>query len=69
MGCDMVCNKKQFPPLLNFADYNNVVGIQFLADNGVSMDVVNNYGQTALERAKGKRNTEAIELLEKLMNS
>ena len=68
MGCDMVCNKKQFPPLLNFADYNNVVGIQFLADNGVSMEVVNNYGQTALDRAKGKRNTEVIALLEKLMN-
>ena len=67
-GCDMVCNKKQFPPLLNFADYNNVVGIQFLADNGVSMDVVNNYGQTALERAKARQNTEAIALLEHLMN-
>lgn len=67
LGCDMVGNKKQFPPLLNFADYNNTVGIQFLADNGVNMNVVNNYGQTALDRAKGKGNIEAIELLEKLM--
>lgn len=38
----MAGNKKQFPPLLNFADYNNTVGIQFLANNGVSMNIVNN---------------------------
>lgn len=68
LGCDMIGNKKPFPPLLNFADYNNIVGIQFLHDNGAKMDVVNNHGQTALDRAKKQGNVEAIDLLMKLLN-
>ena len=68
MGCDMVCAKKQFPPLHNFADYNNTVGIQFLYDNGVSLDTLNVHGQTALERAERGGKKEAAELLRKLMN-
>ena len=67
MGCDMVCAKKQFPPLHNFADSNNTVGIQYLYDNGVSLDTLNVHGQTALERAERFEKKEAAELLKKLM--
>lgn len=66
MGCDMECNKKRFPPLLNFIDYNNVVGIQFLYDSGINMNIVNSYGQTAIERAMRSGNAEALALIEKL---
>ena len=69
MGCDMVCAKKQFPPLHNFADYNNTVGIQYLYDNGVSLDTLNVHGQTALERAERFEKKEVAELLKKLMNN
>lgn len=66
-GCDMECAGANFPPLHNFADYNNLVGIQFFADNGANLNVLNVHKQTALDRAKNRNNTEAIELLEKLM--
>lgn len=66
-GCDMNCDRKQFPPLLNFADYNNVVGIRFLAEHGANLHVVNNYKQTALDRAKERQHEEAIQLLKELL--
>jgi len=65
-GCDMECEGKSFPPLHNFVDYNNVVGIQYLADHGANLNILNKNKQTALERANG-RNIEAVELLKKLM--
>lgn len=67
-GCDMECKGKPFPPLHSFADYNNVVGIQFLADQGVNLHVLNNQKQTALDRAKSGRKQKAVQLLERLMN-
>ncbi len=66
-GCDMECKGANFPPLHNFADYNNLVGIQFFADNGANLNVLNAHKQTALDRARNMNSTEAVELLEKLM--
>lgn len=68
-GFDMSRNGSDFPPLLNFADNNNVVGIQFLIDNGVDfMNIRNKYKQTALDRAerRGKGAQDAYALLKKL---
>lgn len=65
-GCDMNCAGNAFPPLHNFADYNNVVAIQYFADNGADLWTLNQYKQTALDRAKRQNNTEAIKLLELL---
>lgn len=68
-GCDMVCAGANFPPLHNFADYNNVVGIQFLANQGVDLKLQNKLHQTALERARERNNHEAIQLLMQLDKS
>lgn len=63
-GCNMECAGARFPPLHNFADYNNLAGIRYFAEQGANFNVLNNYKQTALDRAKRRNNTEAVELLE-----
>ncbi|MEK4425327.1 ankyrin repeat domain-containing protein [Solibacillus sp. FSL K6-1523] len=47
-GIDLDQEGKPFPPLQNFADTNNVVGIQFLLDRGAIIECRNQYKQTAL---------------------
>ncbi|MMZ48969.1 Ankyrin repeats (3 copies) [compost metagenome] len=63
MGCDVNCEKKPFPPLHNFADCNNVLGIQFLLDHGANIECRNQYKQSALHRAVSKGNAAAVEIL------
>lgn len=62
-GCDIDCSGKPFPPLHNFADFNNIVGLRFLIEHGVNINTKNQYKQNALDRAKRSNNYEAIELL------
>ncbi|WP_371363672.1 hypothetical protein SRRS_45480 [Sporomusa rhizae] len=62
-GCDINCEGKPFPPLHNFADFNNVVGLKFLLDNGANVNVKNQYKQTPIDRAKARNNQEAINIL------
>lgn len=64
-GLDMNCTGSKFPPLHTFADYGNLVGIKFLLDNGVDINLRNQLGQTALERAERAGMKEAVELLKK----
>lgn len=60
---DINQERKPFPPLHSFADYNNVVGIRFLLERGADIECRNQYKQTALHRAVRAGNTAAVELL------
>ena len=62
-GCDVNCADSPFPPLHNFVDLNNVIGLKFLIEHGADIDRKNQYKQTALDRAKRSNRQEAIELL------
>lgn len=64
LGFDLCCEGQKFPPLHTFVDYGNLVGIRFLLDNGVDVNLKNQFGQTALERAQNEDLTEVIALLE-----
>lgn len=64
MGFDLCCEGQKFPPLHTFVDHENLVGVQFLLDNGVDINLKNKIGQTALERAKRNGLSEMIALLE-----
>ncbi|MFD0717052.1 ankyrin repeat domain-containing protein [Paenibacillus sp. GCM10027626] len=63
LGCDVNQEKKPFPPLHSFADFNNDVGIKFLLDHGANIECRNQYKQTALHRAISRQNVAAIETL------
>jgi hypothetical protein len=63
LGCNVNCEKKPFPPLHNFADHNNVLGIKFLLNHGANIECRNQYKQTALHRAVSGKNEAAVELL------
>ncbi|WP_240041434.1 ankyrin repeat domain-containing protein [Paenibacillus ginsengarvi] len=63
LGCDVNQEKKPFPPLHNFADLNNIIGIKFLLDHGANLECRNQYKQTALHRAIMRENVAAIEML------
>jgi len=62
-GFDVNQEKKSFPPLHSFADYNNSVGIKFLLSHGANIECRNQHKQTALHRAIGRENVAAIEML------
>lgn len=63
LGCDVNQERKPFPPLHNFADFNNIIGIKFLLDHGANLECRNQYKQTALNRAIRRENVAAIEML------
>ncbi|WP_413366519.1 ankyrin repeat domain-containing protein [Lysinibacillus sp. 3P01SB] len=60
---DINQERKPFPPLHSFADYNNVVGMKFLLERGANIECRNQYKQTALHRAIRAGNTAAVEML------
>jgi|GEM_PF-1255683 len=62
-GCDVNCHGKPFPPLHNYADFNNIIGLKFLIENGADINTKNQYKQTPIDRAKARNNQEAIEFL------
>lgn len=63
LGCDVNQERKPFPPLHSFADFNNIVGIKFLLDHGADLEGRNDCKQTALHRAIRRENVAAIEML------
>lgn len=63
-GCEINGAGHKFPPLHNFADYNNTTGIRFLLEHGADINIKNNYGQTALDRANNAGAEDARKLLE-----
>lgn len=50
-GCEIECEGDQYPPFHCFVDADNVVGMKFLVDNGISTQILNKYKQTPLDRA------------------
>jgi FOG: Ankyrin repeat len=62
-GGDINCSGKPFPPLHNFADFNNTVGLQFLIEHGADINTKNQYKQTPLDRAKASNNQETVDFL------
>ncbi|WP_145410832.1 ankyrin repeat domain-containing protein [Paenibacillus xylanexedens] len=62
-GSDMDQEGKAFPPLHNFADYNNVVAMRFLLNNGADQESRNDCKQTALHRAVSAENADVIKVL------
>ena len=65
LGFDLCCEGQKYPPLHTFVDYGNLVGIKFLLDHGVDINIKNQFGQTALERAENEGKAEVIALLKK----
>lgn len=63
-GADVNCDNEPFPPLHNFADFSNVIGIKFLLENGANINTLNKRKETALDRAVSRNKTEAIRLLQ-----
>ncbi|MCH4285629.1 MULTISPECIES: ankyrin repeat domain-containing protein [Bacillota] len=69
LGCDMVCENSEYPPLHLFVECDNTIGIQYLADEGINLNLKNKKNQTALDRAKQLDRKKSVALLEKLLNT
>ncbi len=65
LGADLYGKDPYFPNLHNFADSDNVAGLQFLLDNGVDINCKNKQGKTALDRAILHKKAKAIDFLTK----
>lgn len=63
LGLDYICEGERFPILHSCVDAENLIGVKFLLDNGVDIELKNKMGQTALDRAEGENRTEIIEFL------
>ena len=63
LGYDLHCEGQKHPMLHLCVDYRNLVGLKFLLDNGVDINLQNASGQTALERAERNDLTNIVEFL------
>lgn len=63
LGYDFHCEGQKYPMLHSCVDCKNLVGLKFLLDNGVDINLRNTYGQTALERAERNALTEVAAFL------
>lgn len=63
LGLVLGCEGQKYPMLHCCADAQNMVGLKFLLDNGVDIELKNTFGQTALERAERSGYTEVAEFL------
>ncbi|ATU44036.1 hypothetical protein CS557_00415 [Acinetobacter junii] len=64
LGCDPLGKDPIFQMPHVFVDYNNLYGLQFLAEYGIDMKHKNKYKETAFERAQKQGKTELIKYLE-----
>lgn len=64
LGCDPLGKDPVFQMPHVFVDYNNLYGLQFLAEYGIDMKHKNKYKETAFERAQKQGKTELINYLE-----
>lgn len=64
LGCDPLGKDPVFQMPHVFVDYNNLYGLQFLAEYGIDMKHKNKYKETAFERAQKQGKTELIDYLE-----
>lgn len=64
LGCDPLGKDPVFQMPHVFVDYNNLYGLQFLAEYGIDMKHKNKYKETAFERAQKQGKTELMNFLE-----
>ena len=64
LGCDPLGKDPVFQMPHVFVDYNNLYGLQFLAEYGIDMKHKNKYKETAFERAQKQAKTELMNYLE-----
>lgn len=64
LGCDPLGKDPVFQMPHVFVDYNNLYGLQFLAEYGIDMKHKNKYKETAFERAQKQGKTELMNYLE-----
>ncbi len=64
LGCDLLGKDPVFQMPHVFVDYNNLYGLQFLAEYGIDMKHKNKYKETAFERAQKQGKTELMKYLE-----
>ncbi|MFW1859254.1 ankyrin repeat domain-containing protein [Acinetobacter defluvii] len=64
LGCDPLGKDPVFQMPHVFVDYNNLYGLQFLAEYGIDMKHKNKYKETAFQRAQKQGKTELIDYLE-----
>lgn len=64
LGCDPLGKDPVFQMPHVFVDYNNLYGLQFLAEYGIDMKHKNKYKETAFERAQKQEKAELIKYLE-----
>lgn len=62
-GCDIKGKSLDLPTLHNFADFNNLIGMQFALDNWFDINFKNKHNETALDRAKKRNHPQAVEFL------
>lgn len=63
-GCDIYGEGDRFPPLHSFVIANNLVGIKFLLDNGVDVNILDKNKETALDIVKKENLTEVVDFLQ-----
>lgn len=63
LGFDFCCEGQKYPLLHSCAQSKNIVGLKFLLDNGVDIELKNGFGMTALECAEREDNIEIVEFL------
>ncbi|MCJ0829522.1 ankyrin repeat domain-containing protein [Acinetobacter sp. NIPH1876] len=63
LGCDPLGKDPVFQMPHVFVDYNNLYGLQFLAEYGIDMKHKNKYKETAFERAQKQGKDELIKYL------
>lgn len=64
LGCNPLGKDPVFQTPHVFVDYNNLYGLQFLAEYGIDMKHKNKYKETAFERAQKQGKTELMNYLE-----
>lgn len=64
LGFDYIGEGTRWPLLHLFAEYKNLIGIKFLLDKGVDINLKDSYGLTISERAQKNGNKELLKFLE-----
>jgi ankyrin repeat protein len=62
-GADLNKFDPYFPHLHNFADRNNIIGIEFCLNNGIDINMKDKQGRSALDKAILRNHKEAIDYL------
>ena len=65
LGADLNKFDPYFPHLHNFADRNNIIGIEFCLNNGIDINMKDKQGRYALDKAILRNHKETVDYLRK----